>query len=206
MLLEMGGLALNQMENALRALNAKDIDLARLVIRKDKEIQEVIARRAPVGSDLRMVLAASKSVTAFEEIGDNAVTIANLALRIYGNEDSEPSEQLMHSINRMGVVVLEMLQTTLSAYDRLDETAALMVIRSHEELDTEFQSGLRRLVTFVMEDSRNVGYMVTLALITKSLERVGDHAKKVAENVVFFVQGDDVRHGNIDSQNSPQTG
>jgi phosphate transport system protein len=205
--LEMGGLALTQVKDALRSLKAKDTVLARkisqrehevdlLEIETDAEIVELIARRSPVGSDLRMVMAVSKSVTDLERIGDEAVRIANTILQIYGAEGLDPNDQLLRDVHVMGAMAVDALEKALELFDRLDEKAARELILGRQEFEEEFEAGLRRLMTYVMEDSRNIGFAVNMVLALKALERIGAHAQNLAEFVIFQVKGKDIRHQN----------
>ncbi len=203
--LEMGGLALAQLRDALKALKRKDLALAReiaprenlidnLEIEADADVLGLIARRCPMGGDLRMVMAVSKSVTDLERIGDEAMRIAHIALQIYGNDSCDPNEHLLRDVHVMGNFVVHALEKSLHAFDILDEALAKEVIDSQCHLEEEFEAGLRRLITYVMEDARNIGFAVSMILAIKALERIGAHAQNLAEYVIFQVKGMDVRH------------
>lgn len=204
LVLELGGLALAQVRDALEALRARNIDLAQQVIDREKlvdlaevkadaEIVQLIARRCPVGSDLRLVFAVSKSITDLERVGDEAVKIASLTAQIFGS-GSDPNCQLLRDAGKMGRLAVDSLERALRIVDQWNEEEAAALISGHAELDAEFQSGLRRLMTYIMEDSRNVGYAVSIVLIIKALERIGDHACNLAEYLLYQVGGQDVRH------------
>ena len=210
MILEMGGLVMDQVNSALRALREKDIPAAHLVVRRepqidamevniDNEVVTVIARRCPVARDLRVTTAISKAVTDFERIADEAARIAHLTISIYGNESSDPSSQLLRDTINMGKLSSGMLSEALEIFDTLDVKKAEVLIKNHGELDAEFQSSLRRLTTFLLEDARNVGHTVNIVLILKALERIGDHARNIAEYVIYLIKGEDVRHQQLDS-------
>lgn len=203
--LEMGGLVLNQIREALTAFKARDIALAhkvttrdgevdRLEVEADGEIVKLIAKRGPVGSDLRLVIAVSKSISDLERMGDEAVKIAGLVAQMFGTDSSDPSYQLLRDINIMGGMAINSLKHALEVFDLWDEQKAQAVIDQHREMEEEFQSSLRRLITYVMEDSRNIGFAINLILAIKALERIGHHAKNLAEYVVFQVKGEDIRH------------
>lgn len=203
--LEMGGLALNQLELALRALHDKDFSLVRRVMQRDQEVDDlevgtddeivkILAKRCPVGGDLRMVISAAKSVTDLERIGDEACRIANLVLRTYDNESSDPNGQLLRDVSTMGRSVRSMLQEALDVYDTDDLERAKILVKTHVDLEDAFQDGLRRLLTYVMEDSRNIGHAISIVLMAKSLERIGEHAQNLAEYVIYRVSGEDIRH------------
>lgn len=202
--LEMGGLVLYQTQQALAALRHKDLGIARAVMERDRQVNNlevatddavitVIARRAPVARDLRAVMALSKIATDLERIGDDAVRIAHLALAIYGNEHHDPSTHLLRDVHTMGKLVTGMLKRALEALDDLGADKARALIAEQYELDMEFQAGFRRLITFIMEDPRNVGHAINIVLISKALERIGDHARTIAEYVVYQAEGKDIR-------------
>lgn len=203
--IEMGGLALAQLQDALRALKHKDLALARnvaprenqidlLEVETDANVVELIARRCPLGGDLRMVMAVSKSVTDLERIGDEAIRIANIALQIYGNDSCDPNDQLLRDVHIMGNFVVNTMGKALHALDTLDEVLAREIIENHRRIEDEFEAGLRRLITYVMEDARNIGFVVSMILTIKALERIGAHAQNLAEYVIFQVKGKDIRH------------
>lgn len=205
LVLEMGGLVLSQVRDALAAFRTRDVLLAQRVVTKDgavdrleveadDEIAKLIARHSPVGNDLRMVIAVSKSVSDLERIGDEAVRIAGLVIQLFGHESGDPNGQLVRDVDRIGGLALSSLQCAVEVFDVWDERKALSVIEKHRELDLEFQSELRRLLTYVMEDARLIGFAINVVLAIKSLERIGHHAQNLAEYVVFQVMGKDIRH------------
>lgn len=203
--LEMGGLVLDQVKCALDALEEEDADIAREVIIRDQEVNELelrtdeqivtlIARRAPVARDLRGIMAMSKAICDLERIGDEAAKIASAVITVYDSENSNPSSQLMRDVQNMGKLASRMLRQALEAFDMMDLEKAESLTNEHYELGAEFQAGLRRLMTFIMEDSRNVGHAVNAVVITKALERIGDHSRNLAEYVIYILKGIDVRH------------
>lgn len=203
--IEMGGLVLNQVQRALEALEEEDADIAREVIIRDQEVNELelrtdeqivtlIARRAPVARDLRGIMAMSKAICDLERIGDEAAKIASAAITVYDGEQSNPSYQLMRDVQKMGKLASRMLRQALEAFDEMDLVKAETLTNEHYELGAEFQAGLRRLMTFIMEDSRNVGHAVNAVVITKALERIGDHSRNLAEYVIYILKGIDIRH------------
>jgi len=204
-IVEMGELALAQLKDALRALEEKDMALARKVgrceseldhleVETDAAIVELIARRCPLGGDLRMIMAVSKGVTDLERIGDEAAKVANIALQIHGNDAGDPNEHLLRDVHVMGQMAVDALEKALKAFDRSDEAAAREIIVHHRAFEDEFEASLRRLMTYIMEDSRNIGFAINTVLAVKALERVGAHAQNLAEYVIFQVKGKDVRH------------
>ena len=203
--LEMGGLVLAQVRNALESFKTRDIGLAnkvveldgevdRLEVSADDEIVQILATRCPVSSDLRTVIAVSKSVSDLERIGDEAVRIAGLVIQLFGQEGSDPNSQMLRDVNRMGDMALASLRQVIEVWDVWDEAKALHVVEGHREMDAEFQSDLRHLLTYVLEDTRNIGYAISVVLVIKALERIGHHARNMAEYVIFQVQGEDIRH------------
>lgn len=207
LVLEMGGLVLAQVRDAVDALTRRDVTLAQNVVdrehsvdlgevRADAEIVQLIARRCPVGGDLRLVFSVAKSITDLERIGDEAAKIAILGQHLFGGDTggSDPNRQLMRDVISMASLSLAHLERALQVVDHWDEAKAFDLIHSHQALDEEFQAGLRRLMTFVMEDARNIGFAVNIVLIIKALERIGDHARNLAEYVIYQLRGMDIRH------------
>lgn len=204
LVLELGQRVREQLQEALAAFEHRDLAKANRIVAQDREIDrreveadrqiaELIARRSPVGRDLRMVLALSKGTSDLERIGDEAVRIAGLVLQIFGNEGNDPGSRLLRDVRRMGTLALDGLEGALKAFQTWDAEGAQAVIGGQPEMEEEFQSDLRRLMTYVIEDARNVGFVIQVVLAIKSLERIGHHAQNLAEYVVFQVKGEDVR-------------
>lgn len=207
MVLEMGGLAVEQCREALEALRTSDAALAARVLERedrvdalelelDENIWWLVGQRAPVGRDLRAVVAVSKAVTDLERVGDEAARIARSVRGLFGNERERrrPSGRLIRDVQTMGRLALKYLEEAVSLYDNFDADKAQALIERDGDLDDEFQASLRRVSTFLLEDARNVGHVVEVVLMTKALERVGDHARNLAEYVVYLIGGKDVRH------------
>lgn len=206
LILEMGGLALDQVRCAVNGLVKKDMDSANLVLHRepniddleikvDHETTKIIAKRSPVANDLRIIIAVSKAVTDLERIGDEAAKIAHITLTLYGNNtNSMPRNTLLRDIHSMGTQALNRLTEALAIFDEFDLDRAIKLVKSNSEWDAEFQSGLRRLTTFILEDARNVGHAINIVLVMKALERIGDHAKNLAEYIIYYLRGVDVRH------------
>ncbi|MDS4022795.1 MAG: phosphate signaling complex protein PhoU [Candidatus Competibacter sp.] len=210
MVLEMGGLAEDQIKRAIAALNEEDLNAAREVIARDRLINgmqvkadedcvSMIALRQPVGSDLRLIMSLANTVTDLERIGDGAKKIARMTLQIYDGVSSPPSAKLLRDVTPMAKLAADMLHDGLDALARLDVEKALLIINNDDELDQEFQSALRRLITYMMEDSRTIGHAINVVFIIKALERIGDHCKNIAEHIVYLVEGKNVQQRrNID--------
>ena len=184
-------------------MTARDHVVNFLDVQADEQIVNLLALRQPVGKDLRMILSLGKAVTDLERIGDEAERIARVTLDIHGSSSPPPGPGLLADAYRMSKLATRMLHDVLDALARLDVEKAIDVARCDTELDSEFQAALRRLSTYIMEDARNVGHAINVTFIVKSLERIGDHSKNIAEYVIFLVKGKDVRHvspGSIDTE------
>ena len=209
LVLEIGSLAQNQLKRAIQTLNDKDPSAARDVISRDQELNDLdvqadeefislIVKRQPMAKDLREIITISKAVSDLERVGDEVRKIAQLTIHIYDTDSSSPNKQVLRDINTMAAFVGNMLEISLIAFDELDAPKALDVIRLDGELEEEYKSALRRLTTFVMEDSRTVGHMVDVVLGLRALERIGGHAKNIAGYVIFLITGSDVRHDSLE--------
>ena len=207
---EMEHSVLAQVSDTLLSLTNKDINLACSILRVenrvnakelniDAKILEIIARRGPVGKDLRTIVAMSKVVVDLERIGDEAARIASIVLDVYGSNMLEPNSQLFRDVQEMGTLAIETLQQAIIIYDTLDGEAAHNLRAETSRLEDIFKAGLRRLMTYVMEDSRNIGFMVHMVLAMKAYERIAAHAHNLAEFVIYQVEGTDIRHQSIES-------
>jgi len=158
----------------------------------DMDLGQIIVRRQPAASDLRLILAMSKAVTDLERIGDEAAKIARMAREVH----TRPSAAgVPHStINHMSDIAIGMLRRSLDAFARLDAAAAAKVCAEDAAIDEEFRAIIRQLITFMMEDPRTIGTSLNIVWIAKAFERIGDHAKNIAEDVIYIVKGRDVRH------------
>ncbi len=200
--LQMGGLVEQQIVKAMEALAGGDVSLAEQVIGNDQAVNRheveldeacthVIARRQPTASDLRTIMMVVKTITDLERIGDEAKKIAKTAKALHSaGTPVMPSVPLSH----VGNLAVEMLRKALDAFARIDLTAAAQVVRQDKEVDAEFKSIMRQLITFMMEDPRTISPSLDVLFIAKSIERIGDHAKNLSEYVVYMAKGRDVRH------------
>jgi len=212
MVLEMGGLVIEQCRDALAALRTGDAALAAKVLERedrvdalelelDENIWWLVGQRAPVGRDLRVVVAVSKAVTDLERVGDEAARVARSTQAILAaGPEHRPSGKLLRDVQTMGRLATGFLQDAVSLYDSFDAARAEVFLTRDVELDDEFQASLRRVSTFLMEDARNVGHVVSVVLMTKAFERIGDHARNLSEYVVYLVRGRDVRHPHARAQ------
>ncbi len=210
LVLKIAGLVREQLSNAVKTMEQEDCDAARLVIERDKEVNDLdveaddeivhlIAKRQPMAKDLREILTVGKIVTDLERVGDEARKIARLTIHFYDNDMPAPNNQIVKDITRMANFVDGMLDRAIRSYTELDLDLAVEVIQMDLEIEQEFTSAMRRLSTFVMEDCRSVGHMVETVLGLRALERIGGHAKNIAGYVVFLVKGKDVRHEDLEA-------
>jgi phosphate transport system protein len=199
--LEMGGLVEQLLRDALRAIETGDSDLASAVIDRDIEINtmevrldeqcsQILARRQPAAGDLRLVFSVIKAVTDLERMGDQAKRVARTVLEISGT----PQERFGRPIGHMGTMVLELIAKTLDAFARMDAQVALEVAQGDIAVDRECKAITRQLLTYMMEDPRTIGAALHLVWAARALERAGDHAKNIAEYVIYMVHGKDLRH------------
>lgn len=201
--LEMGGLVESQIVNALDALVKADLKLAlevmdndhrvnALEVQIDEDCSHIIARRQPAAGDLRMIMSIVKTITDLERIGDEATKIARTAHKIY--EEDRMFKPRFNEIKTMVALVREMLRTSLDAFARLDVSKTVEVARQDEQVDEQFRAAMRQLITFMLEDPRTISMSLEVVFVAKAVERIGDHAKNIAEYVVYMVKGKDVRH------------
>lgn len=201
-LLEMGGLVEQQLARALEALLGRDSGLAESVIAADESINamelqideecsRILARRQPAASDLRLVLSVAKATTDLERVGDEATKIARQAIRL---SELPPSPSNYTELRQIGRHVATLLRQSLDAFARLDVDRAIDVVVDDGYVDAEYDSAMRSLVTFMVEDARNIGGVLHEMWALRSLERIGDHATNIAEQVIYLVRGLDVRH------------
>ena len=200
--LAMGGLVEQQVSDALQALMTADIELAREVISQDQQVNEmemmideecthIIALRQPAAGDLRLVTAIFKTITDLERIGDEANSIAERALSLA--EQDRPKKNYRELLT-LGNHVRGILRDALDAFARMDVSAALKIAREDHDIDSEYESILRQLITYMMEDPRSITRSLDLMWSARSLERIGDHSHNLCEYVIYHVEGKDVRH------------
>jgi phosphate transport system protein len=206
-LLEMGGKVEQQLSAAVDALIEGDSGTAEAIINRDHEVNQmemaiddecatILARRQPAASDLRLVVTVIKVNTDIERIGDEAAKIARQAVKL-AEEGMSPSNYV--EVRHIGAHVASMLRNALDAFARLDVDMAVEVVKDDSNVDKEYGSAMRSLVTFMMEDPRAIGAILNEMWALRSLERIGDHASNIAEHVVYLVRGLDVRHQSLES-------
>ncbi|RRJ82504.1 phosphate signaling complex protein PhoU [Aestuariirhabdus litorea] len=201
-LLAMGGLVEKQVSDAIEALIEADSELARSVREKDELINDmemaideectrILARRQPAASDLRLVIACSKAASDLERVGDEAAKVARHAIELC--EQGESPRGYVET-RHIGDRVRAMIKDSLTAFARFDTDLALTVAKADKSVDMEYKSAMRELVTFMMEDPRSISRVLNIMWVLRSLERVGDHARNIAEHLIYLVKGTDVRH------------
>ena len=201
--LQMGGLVESQILAAIQAFASGEAALIEQVIENDARVNgyevaidgacnHIVVKRQPAASDLRLIMAISKIVTDIERMGDEAKKIARMAKRIH--ENGAGLAQKFPAIRHAGEIAVRMLRHALDAFARLDASSAAEVLKEDSDIDSEFKSVLRQLITYMMEDPRTITAALETVWVAKAVERIGDHAKNVAEQVIYIVHGTDVRH------------
>jgi phosphate transport system protein len=209
--LEMGGLVEAQLHQALYALVHLSLETAEQVLEKetvinqmemsiDHEIISTIGRRQPTARDLRFLMAISRTTQNLERAGDEIARIARMVKSIIqsGSPRNLPSSELRVAAD----LAASMLRKTLDSFARLDTVMAVAIMKQDNEIDDEYNGFLRKLITYMMEDPRTISPSLDLLFLAKSIERVGDHAKNIAEQIIFIVKGEDVRHTSMDKVES----
>ena len=204
--LAMGGLVEQQLVDATRALIEFDSELADQVKENDDKIDQfelyiddecsrILARRQPTASDLRLVYAVIKTITDLERIGDEAHKIAKMAGQLSGQERIH---EHMAETQHLSRHVSKMVRDSLDAFARMDAESALAVVREDVTIDREYEALMRQCITYMMEEPRTIRRVIDLIWCVRALERIGDHAKNIAEYVIYFVKGKDVRHSSLE--------
>lgn len=201
--LQMGGMVETQIAAAIDAYYSGDTVNVKSIIESDHKINtlekaidddcaQIIAKRQPAASDLRLVLGISKMVTDIERSGDEAKKMAKSTHRIY--EAGRVPTQYGIGIRRLADVALTLMRQSLDAFARMDVAQARAVIKADDEVDDELVAIIRQLITHMMEDPRTIGVSIEIITIARAIERIGDHAKNISEQVVYIVEGRDIRH------------
>ena len=203
--LEMGGLAESQLSRAIAALVAFDGDAAAQVLRDeqrinqlemelDRDLSGIIARRQPTARDLRLLIAISKIIANLERVGDEAARIGRVVQRLIAGGLPGRLRLPVGDLQFESDLAVAQLRKALDAFARLDTRMALDVLKHDDQIDQEFEGMMRKLITYMMEDPRTISSSIDLVFVAKAVERVGDHAKNLAEAVIYIVKGADVRH------------
>jgi phosphate transport system protein len=205
--LQMGGLVEAQIRSAIDSFSTGNVELIDQVIATETRVNEsevsidndcshIIVKRQPAAGDLRLIMAISKTVTDLERIGDEAEKIARMSKQIHEHGRIELHQ--FANVRHAADIAVSMLRQALDAFARLDAAEAAGVIREDMAIDNEFRSILRQLITFMMEDPRTISTALEIVWIAKAIERIGDHAKNIAEDVIYIVKGTDVRHTTVE--------
>ncbi|MDO9093952.1 MAG: phosphate signaling complex protein PhoU [Rubrivivax sp.] len=206
--LEMGGLVESQVTRALHALTQFSGDTAAQVLQQeervnqmeveiDRDLSAIIARRQPTARDLRLLIAISKAIANLERVGDEAARIARTVQRLLNTGVSTRLRLPVADLNFEAELAIAQLRKALDAFARLDTAKALEVLKQDDQIDQEFDGLLRKLITYMMEDPRTISSSIDLVFVAKAIERVGDHAKNLAEAIIYVVKGTDVRHTSV---------
>jgi phosphate transport system protein len=206
-LMEMGGLVESQIQQAVYSLSLFVENVADSVIENeqkvnameveiDRELSSIIGRRQPTANDLRLLMALSKATANLERAGDEAAKIARMVKSIMsqGSFRSMPSSELRLATE----LASNLLRKSLDAFARLDTATAVSILKEDDLIDKEFDGFVRKLITYMMEDPRTISAGLDLLFVAKALERIGDHAKNIAELIIYIVKGEDIRHSSIE--------
>lgn len=206
LVLRMGGMVERQLTDALEAITQSDAELAQKVISGDQPINSlevdidehsvlVLARRQPAASDLRLVIAVLKASTDLERIGDEAQKIARLGLKL---AESKYRDFRYTPLTTLGRHTAESVRHVLDAFARLDAEEGLRVIREEEAVDREYESLMRQIITYMLEDPRTISPALEAAWAARALERISDHARNIAEHIIYLAKGKDIRHASVE--------
>ncbi|WP_048438671.1 phosphate signaling complex protein PhoU [Caenimonas sp. SL110] len=210
--MELGGLVESQIRHAMYALSQFSAESATTVIEIelqvnaleveiDRELSSIIARRQPTARDLRLLMSISKTTANLERVGDEAEKIARMVQSIISKSGAVrtlPSSELRVAFE----LAAKLLRKALDAFARLDTVTAVAILKEDDEIDKEFDGFVRKLITYMMEDPRTISASLDLLFLAKAIERIGDHAKNIAEFIIYVVKGADVRHATMEQVES----
>ena len=203
--LQMGGMVESQVARSVQALIELNPELASEVlaieervnqteVEIDRDLSTIIARRQPTARDLRLLIAISKTIANLERVGDEAARIARTVQRLVNTGVSSRLRLPVSDLGYEAELAIDQLRKALDAFARLDVERAVEVLKKDDLIDREFEGLMRKLITFMMEDARTISSSIDLVFVAKAIERIGDHAKNVAEQIIYIVKGTDVRH------------
>jgi phosphate transport system protein len=211
--LEMGGIVEAQVVQAVAALTQCSSDIAAQVLRQeervnameieiDRDLSTIIALRQPTARDLRLLIAISKAIANLERVGDEAARIARIVQRLIDTGATSPLRLPVNDLVFESELAITQLRKALDAFARLDVGKAIEILRQDSQIDQEFAGLVRKLITYAMEDPRTISSSIDLIFVAKAIERVGDHAKNLAEVIIYVVKGTDVRHNPVETVES----
>ncbi|GAB6139532.1 phosphate signaling complex protein PhoU [Methylosoma difficile] len=200
--LTMGGLVEQQIELAIQAFTQSDLEMAELVIKQDNlvddlemeidlECTQILALRQPTAFDLRLLLTVTKIINELEIVGDLAERIAKMAIQL---ADTDGKNDQYHELQHMSELVKDMLHGALDAFARMNVDNITVITGKDANVDREYDSIVRQLITHMMEDPRNITRMLNMLWTVRAMERIGDHACYICEHLIFMVKGQAVRH------------
>jgi phosphate transport system protein len=205
--MELGGLVESQIRTAIYALSQFSSEAADQVaeielrvnmmeVEIDRELSSIIARRQPTARDLRLLVAIAKTTANLERVGDEATKIARMVKSIIesGSARALPASELRVASD----LASGLLRKALDAFARLDTATAVSILKEDDLIDKEFDGFVRKLITYMMEDPRTISASLDLLFLAKAIERIGDHAKNIAEFIIYIVKGADVRHTSME--------
>ena len=209
--MEMGGLVEVQLRDAIKALAEMDSEVAQSVVERevevndfeielDRDISSIIGRRQPTARDLRLLMALSRTTGNLERAGDEVAKMARMVKSIIASGDARSLP--ISELRTASELASQLLRKSLDAIARLDVHMALTIIKEDDLIDREYNGFLRKLMTYIMEDARTISPSLNLLFLAKAVERVGDHAKNIAESTIYVVKGEDVRHASVESVES----
>jgi len=201
LVMQMGGLVEKQLNDALTSVSEADETLAKTVLQNDYQVNNlevsiddectrIIAKRQPAAGDLRLIMAIVKTIADLERIGDEATKIAKVTLESLTGKQKD----LLLNLDNLGRRVLESLQDTLDAFTRMDVEDAINIHKNDVKIDREYESLMRQLMTYMMEDPRSIPQVMSVIWSARALERIGDRCQNICEYIIYFVKGKDVRH------------
>lgn len=205
--MEMGGLVEAQIHTAAQALTQLDTEAVAQVVATEQRVNAleveidhalttIIARRQPTARDLRLLMAFSKTTANLERMGDEAHKMARMVQAII--ERNAPRSLPTKDLQRALELASKLLRKALDAFARMDTGAALAILQEDDAIDEEFDGFVRTLITYMMEDPRSISASLDLLFLAKAIERIGDHSKNLAEQVIYLVEGKDVRHQSVE--------
>ena len=204
--LHMGGVVEEQLANALRVLVNDESKLARdvldadavvnsLEVEIDEECTRIVARRQPAATDLRLIMAVSKTITELERIGDEAKRIAKMSRK---DMDGVLDDKIRAELTHMGDLVREMLRLVLDAFARTDVETAITVVKADRKVDKKYKNIVKRLIDHMSKEPESIPAIMKIMWAVRSLERLGDRCQNISEHIIYMVLGMDVRHVKLD--------